>query len=154
MRPSGKLSFLAILFCFAACAKSAKSSTEINQGGPGDWNLVSDSTFEGAGSTNHPVNYTGQAGDYFSFGTDGYVYTKEGEVLDTLTYRLVSATGVIISDFGIIINGIPDTSTITGLGTNSLTVNNGGVTVQTIAIESPFFPTPGGTFWRKVTLSR
>jgi hypothetical protein len=154
MHPSGKLSFLAVLFCFAACTKSAKSSTEINQGGPGHWNLVNDSTFEGVGSSNHPVNYTGQAGDYFSFSTDGYVYTKEGEVLDTLTYRMVSATRTIISDFGLIINGIPDTSTITGLGATSLTVNNEGDTVQTIVIESPLFPTPGGVFWRKVTLSR
>jgi hypothetical protein len=153
MHPSGKLFFLAVVFCFVTCTKSATSSTENNQDGPGHWNLVSDSTFEGVAQNNHPVDYTGQAGDYFSFGTDGHVYTKEGEVLDTLTYRVVSATGIIISDFGATFNGISDTSTITGLGGNSLTTNNGDVTAQTIVIESPFFLTPGGEFWRKVTLS-
>jgi hypothetical protein len=104
MHPSAKLFFLAVVFCFVACTKSATSSTENNQNGPGHWNLVSDSTFEGVAQNNHPVDYMGQAGDYFSFSTDGNVYTKEGEVLDTLTYRVVSATGIIISDFGATFN--------------------------------------------------
>jgi hypothetical protein len=63
---------------------------------------------------------------------------------------MVSDTSIIISDFGLFVNNIPDTCTITGL-----TANNGlGLTVQVIVIESPFFPTPGGEFWRKVTLRR
>jgi hypothetical protein len=155
--PLVTLSFLAFLLNFTACTKSAKSSlsTENEQLGAGDWNLVSDSTFEGIAQNNHPVDYTGQPGDYFSFTTDGHVYTSEGGVLDTLTYTLVSASHIIISDFGAFLNGVPDTSTITGLGANSLTTNNGtNTTTQTIVIESPFFPTPGGIFWRKVTLSR
>ena len=147
MHSSGKLSFFAIVLCFAACTKSAKSSNENNKEEPGYWNLVSDSTFEGVGAGNHAVNYTGQAGDYFNFTTEGYVDTKEGDVMDTLTYKIVSATGIIISDF-------VDTCTITGLGGNSLTANNGGGTTQTIVIASPLLATPGGVFWRKVTLSR
>ena len=76
-------------------------------------------------------------------------------MLDTLTYQMVSATTAVISHFGIIINGIPDTSTIAGLGANSLTgSNDSGQTPDTLVIESPFFLTPGGEFWRKVTLSR
>jgi hypothetical protein len=162
--PLVTLSFLAFLLNFAACTKSAKSlkSTENEQLGAGEWNLVSDSTYEGAGLGNHPVDYIGQPGDYFSFTTDGHVYTREGGVLDTLTYKVVSDSTIIISDFGIIINGVPDTSRVTGLGADSLTTNNGmnttnngmNTTAQTIAIESPFFPTPGGVFGRKVTLSR
>ena len=95
--------------------------------------------------------YAGQPGDYFKFTTDGHVYTREGEVLDTLTYKMVSDSTVIISDFGLIINGVLPTDTIKGLGANSLITTTTG---QTIVIESPWFPTPGGLFWRKVTLSR
>jgi hypothetical protein len=120
---------------------------ENNKVAPGYWSLVSDSTFEGVGYNNHAVNYTGQAGDYFNFSTNSNVYTKEGTVMDTLTYKIVSATDVIITDF-------IDTCTITGLGGNSLTANNGDGTTQTIVIASPLFETPGGVFWRKVTLSR
>jgi len=155
--PLVTLSFLAFLLNFTACTKSAKSSlsTGNEQLGAGDWNLVSDSTFEGVGLGNHPVDYAGQPGDYFSFTTDGHVYTREGAVLDTLTYKVVSDSTLIISDFGLIINGVPDTSTVTGLSAISLTSKNGmNTTTQTIVIESPFFPTPGGVFWRKVTLSR
>jgi hypothetical protein len=149
--PSAKLSFLVIFLNLMACTKTAGPSNEYGTADlTGKWNLVSDSTFEGAGSSNHPVDYTGEAGDFFSFSTNGNVYTKEGSVLDTLIYKMVSDTSIIISDFGLIVNGIPDTSTISGL-----TANNGlGITVQTIVIESPFFNTPGGEFWRKVTLRR
>jgi hypothetical protein len=150
--PFVKLSFLAALLYLTACSKSHTSPNGNEQ--LAEWILVTDSTFEGVAQNNHPVDYTGQPGDYFSFTTDGHVYTKEGEVLDTLTYTMVSSTGIIISDFGAIVNGVPDTSTITGLGSNSLIANTGNFLDQTIVIESPFFLTPGGEFWRKVTLSR
>ena len=148
---SGKLYFLAILLYLTACTKTAGPSNVNGTAGlTGKWNLVIDSTFEGVGTSNHLVDYTGEAGDYFNFSTNGYVYTKEGTVLDTLTYRVVSDTGIIISDFGLFANNMPDTCTISGL-----TANNGlGLTVQVIVIESPFFPTQGGVFWRKVTLRR
>ena len=151
--PLVTLSFLAALVHFTACTKSAKSSlsTENEQLGPGAWNLVTDSTFEGIAQNNHPVDYTGQPGDYFNFTTDGHVYTREGGLLDTLTSKMVSDSTIIISDFGLTINGVPPTDTIKGLGVNSLTT---AATGQTITIESPWFPTPAGLFWRKVTLSR
>ncbi len=155
--PLVTLPFLALLLNLAACKKSAKSaiSTENEQPEAGKWNLVTDSTFEGVGYNNHPVDYSGMPGDYFSFTTDGHVYTRERGVLDTLIYKVVSDSTIIISDFGLIINGVPDTSSITGLVADSLTTNNGMVTTaQTIVIKSPFFPTPGGEFGRKVTLSR
>jgi len=149
--PSGKLAFLAVLLYLTACHKTAVSSDEDESSGiTGKWNLVSDSTYWGVGSGNHPVDYTGVAGDYFDFSTNGYVYIDEGAVQDTLTYRMVTDSSIIISDFGLIINGVPDTSTLT-----SLTASNGmGLSVQTLIIESPFFLTPGGEFWRKVTLNR
>jgi len=151
--PAGKLSFLAalpflaVLLYLTACTKTKGSSngsglTSIT----GKWSLETDSTFVGVGTGNHEVDYTGEPGDYFDFNTNGTVYTKEGDVLDTLTYRLLSDSTIIISDFGF--SG--DTCTV-----KSLTVSNGeGYTGQFIYITSPFFPTPGGTFGRKVTLSR
>ena len=149
--PTGKLWFLVILLYLTACTKTAVPSNDNGMASiTGKWNLVNDSTFEGAGSSNHLVVYTGETGDYFNFSTNGYAYTKEGTVLDTITYRMVSDTSIIISDFGLILNGIPDTSTIAGLAAN----NGLNPMVQIIVIESPFFLTPGGEFWRKVTLSR
>jgi hypothetical protein len=163
--PSGTLFLPVILLYLTACTKTTSSSfiamasstsntTSSNQSessAPANaWNLVTDSTFEGVGLGNHAVDYTGVSGDYFSFSTDGYVYTREGTLLDTLTYQMFSDSSVIISHFGIILNGIPDTSIITGL-TGTL---DSGNAADTIVIESPFVITPGGEFWRKVTLSR
>ncbi len=146
--PSIKLSILAVLLYLTGCTKTARSpnyskSDDIT----GKWNLVSDSTFEGIGAGNHPFDCAGSVRDYFNFSSNGYVYTREGASLETLTYRMVLDTTIIISDFGIIVNGVQETSTISGLTANSSST-------QTIVIESPFFPTPGGIFWRKVTLRR
>lgn len=107
----------------------------------GKWNVVSDSTYVGVGVNNHPVNYHGQQGDYFDFRTDGHVYTKEGAVLDTLSYSVISNTAIIIQSFGLIANGVPETSNVTR-------------TTNTAVIDAPVFFTPGGAFGRKVTLSR
>jgi hypothetical protein len=148
--PTGKLSFLIALLYLTACTKSDSSSNQNKPAGlTGNWNLVNDSAFEGAGLSSR-MDYTGEAGDYFNFSTNGYVYTKENTKLDTLIYSMVSDTSIIISSFGLIDNGVPDTSIITGLKDN----NGSRVTVQTIEIESHLSIIPGGEFWRKVTLSR
>lgn len=151
-QPLGKLAFLAVLLYLTACHKTTVSSTENESSGiTGKWTVVTDSTFEGVGVNNHPVDYIGAVGDYFDFdSTNGDVYTKEGAVLDTLTYKKVSNSSIIISDFGLFGNGVQDTSTL-----RTLTAVSGlGDMVHTMVIESPWFPTPGGLFWRKVTLRR
>jgi len=148
----------AFTLCIAACKKDLNNTNHspikdvgnINQftdntnqsAIAGKWNIVSDSTYAGVGSTNHPVNYIGVTGDYFDFRTDGNIYTKEGVVLDTLSYRLVAGNGIIAASFGGIFNGVPQTSHITNL------------TAHTVTIASPEVFTPGGVFWRKVSLSR
>ncbi len=148
---TGKLFILSILLYLTACTKTAVTSNDYGTANlTGKWNLVNDSTFAGAGSSNHLVDYMGEAGDYFSFNTNGYAYTKEGTVVDTLTYKMVSDTSIIISDFGLILNGVQDTSIVAGLAAN----NGLGFIGHVIVIMSPFFLTPGGEFWRKVTLSR
>jgi len=126
-------------FCFNACNKNSVST---NATILGKWNIINDSTFDGVGVGNHPVEYTGQQGDYFDFTTNGILYTKEGSVLDTLSYRLTSNTTIIISSFGLIGNGVAETSQITNLTDHSLT------------ITAPVELTPGGEFGRKVNLSR
>jgi hypothetical protein len=152
MRPiTTKLSFLVILLYLTACTKKAVTSNQNQTPNiTGKWSLVTDSTFEGVGTANHPVDYTGEGSDYFIFNTDGSVHTKEGNVPDTLVYQLLSNDRMVISQFGLAVNGVTDTCTVSGL-----TAANGlGLSVQFIYIESPRFLTPGGAFWRKVTLRR
>jgi len=106
------------------------------------WNIVSDSTYAGVGYLNHPVDYAGQPGDYFNITSNGVIYTKEGQQLDTLSYHLMGDTGIVITSFGVIANGVPQVSRIKTLTSTSL------------VIASPLFLSPGGVFGRKITLSR
>jgi len=105
------------------------------------WNIVSDSTFTGVGVTNHAVNYAGQPGDYFDIRPNNIIYTKEGAVLDTLTFSSLTDSTIVISSFGITLNGVPDASHFK-FSTNSMN------------IVSPEIATPGGIFGRRVTLSK
>jgi hypothetical protein len=131
------LPFAFLLFFLPACKKDSNKPSIT-----GKWNIVTDSTYAGVGAGNHPVAYAGQPGDYFNFQANGVVYTKEGAVLDTLTYKLISNTQIVISQFGITLNGVPETSNITEDTDNYL------------VIKAPGIITPGGIFGRKVTLSR
>jgi hypothetical protein len=106
-----------------------------------NWNIVSDSTYTGVGVTNHPVDYSGQPGDYFNVTTNGVIYTSEGGVLDTLTYKLLTDSTIVVSSFGITLNGVPATS-------------NFSFTATAMHISSPTIATPGGVFGRKISLSR
>lgn len=108
----------------------------------GKWNILTDSTYSGVGVGNHAVNYTGQDGDYFNFTAEGKLYTKEGDILDTLNYHFTSNTTMIIDAFGLTLNGVPATCTITNFATH------------TVTITAPVALTPGGAFGRKVNLIR
>jgi hypothetical protein len=129
-----------LALCLYACKKDGNNTNPSSIAGK--WNIVSDSTYSGVGLGNHPVNYVGQPGDYFDFTTNGTVYTKEGTILDTLTYRIVSDKTIVISPFSIILNGVPETSYITTFTARSLVIN------------APRVLTPGGVFGRKISLSR
>ena len=104
-------------------------------------NLITDSSYSGAGISNHLTVYVGKSDDYFDFRTDGYVYTKEGTGYDTLSYQLLSYSEIIIESFGLKFNGVPDISQLT-------------VTSDTLNISSPEDITPGGIFKRTIHLSR
>jgi hypothetical protein len=139
-----------LLLCFAckkelsSLGKSPGQSESVSDSSPidGKWNLISDSTYVGVGISNNAFNYTGQPGDYFIFNADGAVYTKEGAVLDTLSYRIVSDSTMIIASFGIGINGVPATSQVSSF------------TADSIIIDAPRLITPAGIFGRKVSLRR
>lgn len=107
----------------------------------GKWNIVTDSTYTGVGQYNHPLNYVGQAADYFDVKTNGTIYIKEALILDTLSYTLKSDTAIVVQSFGGVFNGVPAVSHLT-------------VDAHSAIIASPQFITPGGVFWRKITLSR
>jgi hypothetical protein len=129
-----------LVFFVLACSKDRASTAGHLDG---VWNIVTDSSYAGVGLTNHLVVYKGFAGDYFEFTGDGIVYTKEGSVLDTLRFTfLPDSVHVIISGFGLIINGVQDTSVVSDRSATSM------------EITARFFATPGGIFWRKVVLSK
>ncbi|TWI94188.1 hypothetical protein JN11_04794 [Mucilaginibacter frigoritolerans] len=127
---------------FISTTSTTSNSAVYNTAMVGKWNIVSDSTYVGAGSGNHAVDYAGTAGDYFIILANGTIYTKEGSQLDTLSYHMSSDTGIVISSFGVILNGVPQVSKIITYTSTSL------------VIASPESLTPGGIFWRKVTLSK
>ena len=132
-----------LVFFVLSCTKQHAGTSEQIGNLTDPWNIVVDSSYQGVGYNNHLVTYQGVAGDYFAFAANGNVYTKEGPVLDTLTYKILAdSVHIIISGFGAIFNGVQDTSLISGLTATSMT------------ITSKEFLTPGGIFWRKVVLSR
>jgi hypothetical protein len=131
-----------LVFIFCSCSKQRISTNSTASSIAGKWNLLSDSSFTGVGTNNHLLGYTGQTGDYFDFRTDQNVYIKEGTNYDTLGYKIVSDSTIIIADFGLILNGVQDTSKIVNL------------TPDNVTIGSPVFYTPGGAFGRTVHLGR
>jgi hypothetical protein len=140
-----KLIIVAGLFTFLFSCKKMPMGCDTGPNPPAivtKWNIVSDSTYVGVGFNNHPIDYQGRSGDYFNFTPNGILYTKEGVVLDTLSYSLVADTGIIIGSFGINLNGVPAISHISNF------------TAHSITIASPVVLTPGGIFGRKVSLSR
>jgi len=132
---------MSIISFLISCKKNFVSADASNKGILGKWNIVSDSTSSGVGLANHAVSYAGQPGDYFDFINDSVIYTREGSVLDTLSYSLTSDTTIIISSFGITLNGILQPCEINDLTEHSLTI-------------APDINTPGGVFGRKLSLHR
>jgi hypothetical protein len=129
---------LVVFLC--ACKKS--NSETIPGAIIAKWNIVSDSTYTGVGANNVPLNYKGQAGDYFDIRANGFIYTKEDTVLDTLSYSLKSGNQITIQSFGATLNNVPAVSNITNL------------TAHSAIISSPVLYSPGGVFGRKITLTR
>jgi hypothetical protein len=105
------------------------------------WQIVSDSTYAGVGINNHAVNYAGQPGDYFDIRTNDTIFTNEGAVLDTLSYKQLTDSTIVITSFGIGLNG-------------TLGASHYRFSAQSMHIASPEIATPGGIFGRRITLSK
>jgi hypothetical protein len=106
------------------------------------WQIVNDSTANSMVRVSALTsNYVGVTGDYFDFRTDGFCYTKEGNIYDTLAYQLVSPQSIVIQKFGLNINGVTEASNLTQTGTTAT------ITTQNML-------TPGGTFFRVVNLKK
>jgi hypothetical protein len=94
MKP--RLLFIALLFfCLSiACKKEKTANTPPTI--VAKWNLVSDYTSNHLAQTS---TYTGVAGDYFDFRSDGKCYVKEGSQYDTLSYAIKNDTTITIDPF-------------------------------------------------------
>jgi hypothetical protein len=139
MKPLYLLITLAgVSLCLYSCKKDSNSG-KISI--TGKWNLVSDTVNAGV-NNGVPVIYKGQPGNYFNFSADGHLYIKEGAVLDTVSYNVVSANQVSIAAFMSMADGGFETCQLTGLTANSA------------VIVSPLFSPPGGPQQRKVGLTR
>ncbi len=72
-----------------SCSKSSNHTPGIS----GKWSIINDSTrFIGRDSfPSYHYNYVGQPSDYYDFRDDGLMYVKEGELLDTMPYEVLSS---------------------------------------------------------------
>lgn len=127
----------------ASCMKTSSGNTEYPDSTliTGRWQILRDSTYVGVGLGNHSEVYQGTLFDYFDIGDNSIEINEHGSDT-TLKYTLLPNSRIIIATFGISLNGIPDTCTLTRPNPNALT------------ITSTFFPTPGGIFGRKIWLRR
>jgi len=108
----------------------------------GKWQLVQDTISNSWLKTSAVnTNYTGVAGDYFDFRSDGFCYTKEGNAYDTLSYQQVSSKSIILQNFGLAINGATEASVVTQTSTTA------NISTQNIL-------SPAGTIFREVKLTR
>jgi hypothetical protein len=109
----------------------------------GKWQLGNDSISTSSAATAAvSSNYKGVSGDYFDFRTDGFCYTKEGTVYDTLSYDVISNKSVALQNFGLAING--------GIESSQLTLT---LTTANITTQNTVTPT-GSTYFRTVNLSK
>jgi hypothetical protein len=127
-----------VLLSLYACKKDNMPATIVAR-----WNIVSDSTYAGVGLENHPVNYLGKPADYFDVRSNGYIYSSENGILDTLHYSLGPQNKIVI---GNILTNINEANT-------SATVIS-DLTSHSAIITSPRLLSPGGIYFRKLTLRR
>jgi hypothetical protein len=95
MKIKGLLIVLLVFYLLPGCKKENTKPAPPTL--VANWNIVSDYTANHLAQTN---TYTGVAGDYFDFRTDGKCYVKEGSRYDTLSYAITSDTTLHIQSFG------------------------------------------------------
>lgn len=118
---AGIITFAIILFTIPSCKKDKEP------GILGKWNILSDSTsLRGNGDMpSSYTNYIGKPSDYYDFRTDGNLYVKEGEALDTMAYQVQgNNVGCTPSP------GFTDSYNTTLLTDSSATLTVSGFTIQ------------------------
>jgi hypothetical protein len=99
--------FAVVVFVYLivnGCEKSASNTIT------GIWNVISDSTITNGATISYTV-YDGNANDYFIFSANGTLYTKEGDVYDTVLCTPESDSTIAFDKIGVNINVIPQTGT-------------------------------------------
>jgi hypothetical protein len=94
------VALLFIITGLVSCKKTdqgmvtTKTGTTSNYSGvvpiQGNWSVKSDSVSSGIGPNVTAKTYVGKTGDYFYFDTNNKLYTKEGAVLDTFSYTILT----------------------------------------------------------------
>ena len=105
---------------FTACKKTETTLTT-TQKVLGKWTYVSEVGSETYQGTTKPTSYTGAAGEYVDFRTDGKTYTYTGGSYDTSTYKIISDNLIKVDS---------DTLQIKTLTTTSFVVYGKKVTPQ------------------------
>jgi len=144
MRPQHLLITILLFSMITGCKNPGCDPANMNvpMSLEGKWQVVQDSISNSMLRTSAiTTNYIGTAGDYFDFRNDSVCYTKEGNVYDTLAYRLVSSKSIVLQKFGLIVNGTVEPSIL------SRTPTTANITTQNIL-------SPGGTIFREVKLKR
>ncbi len=131
--------FLSIVTVFVSCSKSDTTNNSII----GNWQIINDSssTTNSLNGFNGHSNYIGVSGDFYNFKSDGNLYIKEANSLDTGKYSMVADNETQISMFsesGVSFgtNGaIRGNFTITNLTSKTLTLTLSGLTPEGQELE-------------------
>jgi len=135
------LPLIVVLLVTTGIFSCKKSSVSLANPLMGKWNVERDSLNYGIGPQQQTKTYVGVAGDYFDFRPDNRLYIKEGNQLDTFTYKVILANQLQVTQTGA--NNTPLNLFIDDINATSASIN--------------FFPTllnPGGNDERWVSLGR
>jgi hypothetical protein len=135
-----KSTLIILLAFFIICIVSCKKESDVTI--VGKWSIINDSSFlEGSGLfVGGGFNYKGVATDYYDFNSNGNLFIKKGNELDTAKYSLVSnQVTIVYYSFGGITFGsngaIRGTFKITDLNQHHLTLTLSGLTPEGEELE-------------------
>lgn len=102
-----------------SCSKTSNHTADVM----GKWSVINDSTrFIGRDTfPSYHYNYVGQPSDYYDFRSNGMMYVKEGGLLDTMAYEVLSSGQVRCS---------PSPGLVTSYTTSQVTDSTANFSVQ------------------------
>jgi hypothetical protein len=113
----------------------------------GDWTLVSDSTSNTIGVSDHLTitGYSGQPGDHLNFTADGKLYIAEANKNDTANYTITRDNKVAVS--------YPNQAIVTNYTASLNVFKPVDLTKQSVTLVSAII-TPGGSTFRTIHLKK